>query len=499
MAWVADASLAAAVSNAGGLGLISSINAGTEAVRNEIRKCKELTDKPFGVNIMLQAPNAGEIAKMVVEEGVKILTTGAGSPAQYMEEWKAAGIKVIPVIASVALALKMQAIGATAVVAEGAESGGHVGELNTMPLVPQVVDALDIPVIAAGGICDGRGVAAALMLGADGVQVGTRFLCAEECTVNQAYKDKILKAIEGSKIEITGVYWYGGEASLENVEMLRPKAADADMIFAVGGGKAIDTCKVLAHDTKRPFFTFPTIASTCAACTSLGIVYHPDGSLREYSFSKIPPNHIFIDTEIIANAPVKYLWAGMGDTMAKHYECTISSRNDTPLHSDAMGIALSTMCAGPVIRWGRQAMTDCEAHRASEELTEVVLAIIVSTGFVSNFVQVDYTTGMAHALYNGFTILPAIEANHHLHGEIVSYGILVMLTVDKQYEERDKVLAFNKSIGLPTRLADIDVTPGDLPAATEKALQGIDVRVYPYEVTQQMLIDGVKELEELQK
>ncbi|MBO8484055.1 MAG: nitronate monooxygenase [Bacteroidetes bacterium] len=203
MAWVADASLAAAVSNAGGLGLISSINAGTEAVRNEIRKCKELTDKPFGVNIMLQAPNAGEIAKMVIEEGVKILTTGAGSPAQYMEEWKAAGIKVIPVIASVALALKMQAIGATAVVAEGAESGGHVGELHTMPLVPQVVDALDIPVIAAGGICDGRGVAAAFMLGADGVQVGTRFLCAEECTVNQAYKDKILKASDVSTI-VTG-------------------------------------------------------------------------------------------------------------------------------------------------------------------------------------------------------------------------------------------------------------------------------------------------------
>ena len=203
MAWVADASLAAAVSNAGGLGLISSINAGTEAVRNEIRKGKELTDKPFGVNIMLQAPNAGEIAKMVVEEGVKILTTGAGSPAQYMEEWKAAGIKVIPVIASVALALKMQAIGATAVVAEGAESGGHVGELHTMPLVPQVVDALDIPVIAAGGICDGRGVAAALILGADGVQVGTRFLCAEECTVNQAYKDKILKASDVSTI-VTG-------------------------------------------------------------------------------------------------------------------------------------------------------------------------------------------------------------------------------------------------------------------------------------------------------
>lgn len=203
MAWVADASLAAAVSNAGGLGLISSINAGTEAVRQEIRRCRELTDRPFGVNIMLQAPNAGEIASMVVEEGVKILTTGAGSPAQYMAMWKEAGIKVIPVVASVALALKMQAAGADAVVAEGAESGGHVGELHTMPLIPQVVDALDIPVIAAGGICDGRGVAAAFMLGADAVQVGTRFLSAEECNVHQEYKEKILKATDISTI-VTG-------------------------------------------------------------------------------------------------------------------------------------------------------------------------------------------------------------------------------------------------------------------------------------------------------
>lgn len=194
MAWIADASLASAVSNAGGLGLISSVNAGTEAVRNEIRKCREMTDKPFGVNIMLQAPNAAEIAQMVIEEGVKILTTGAGSPAPYIAAWKEAGIKVIPVVASVALALKMQSAGADAVVAEGAESGGHVGELHTMALIPQIVDALDIPVIAAGGICDGRGAAAAFMLGAEAIQVGTRFLSAEECNVHQVYKEKILKA-----------------------------------------------------------------------------------------------------------------------------------------------------------------------------------------------------------------------------------------------------------------------------------------------------------------
>ena len=203
MAWVADAELAAAVSNAGGLGLISAINAGTEAVRNEIRKCKTLTDKPFGVNIMLQAPNAAEIAEMIVEEGVKIVTTGAGSPAKYLPMWKENGIKVVPVIACVAHAIKMQAAGVDAIVAEGAESGGHVGELHTMPLIPQIVDAVEIPVIAAGGICDGRGAAAAFMLGAEGVQVGTRFLSAAECNVHENYKEKILKATDISTI-VTG-------------------------------------------------------------------------------------------------------------------------------------------------------------------------------------------------------------------------------------------------------------------------------------------------------
>lgn len=203
MAWVADASLAAAVSNAGGLGLISSINTDTEAVRGQVRKCRELTDKPFGVNIMLQAPNAAEVASLVVEEGVKVVTTGAGSPVQYMQMWKEAGIKVIPVIPSVAIALKMQAAGADAVVAEGGESGGHIGELHTMALVPQVVDALDIPVIAAGGICDGRGAAAAFMLGAEAVQVGTRFLSAIECNAHPIYKEKILKATDISTI-VTG-------------------------------------------------------------------------------------------------------------------------------------------------------------------------------------------------------------------------------------------------------------------------------------------------------
>lgn len=194
MAWVADASLAAGVSNAGGLGIIAAMNSNGEQLREEIRKCKKMTDKIFGVNIMLMSPFAEEVSDVVVEEGIKVITTGAGNPGKYMAKWLEAGIKVIPVVPSVALARKMEKDGAFAVIAEGGESGGHVGDLTTMALVPQVVDAVNIPVIAAGGIADGRQIAAAFMLGAQGVQVGTRFLVAEECTISQEYKNKILKA-----------------------------------------------------------------------------------------------------------------------------------------------------------------------------------------------------------------------------------------------------------------------------------------------------------------
>lgn len=194
MAWVAENHLAAAVSAAGGLGLIGGANAPGEVIRDYIKKVKEVTDKPFGVNVMLMSPFADEVAKVVVEEGIKVVTTGAGDPAKYMDMWKAAGIKVIPVVASVALARRMEKYGADAVVAEGTESGGHIGESTTMTLVPQVVDAVSIPVIAAGGIADGRGIAAAFMLGAEAVQMGTRFLVAKECTVHQNYKDRVLKA-----------------------------------------------------------------------------------------------------------------------------------------------------------------------------------------------------------------------------------------------------------------------------------------------------------------
>lgn len=194
MAWISDSSLAAAVSNAGGLGVIAAGNNTPENVRAEIKKAKELTNKPFGVNIMLLSPNADDIARIICEEGVEVVTTGAGSPGKYMEMWKSHNIKVIPVVASTALAKRMERSGAHMVIAEGCEAGGHIGELTTMTLVPQVVDAVSIPVIAAGGIGDGRGMMAAFSLGAKGVQIGTKFLVANECNVHDNYKEKIIES-----------------------------------------------------------------------------------------------------------------------------------------------------------------------------------------------------------------------------------------------------------------------------------------------------------------
>lgn len=204
MAWVGEYHLVAAVSEAGGLGIIGAASAPADIVREQIRKARELTSKPIGVNVMLLNPNADEVAKVIVEEGVEVVTTGAGSPAKFMEMWKAVGVKVIPVVASVAMAKLMERAGADAVVAEGMESGGHIGSATTMTLVPQVVDAVNIPVIAAGGIADGRGFAAAFMLGAQGVQMGTRFVVAKESIVHDNYKQKVIKARDIDS-EVTGM------------------------------------------------------------------------------------------------------------------------------------------------------------------------------------------------------------------------------------------------------------------------------------------------------
>lgn len=280
MAWVAEHHLAAAVSNAGGLGLIGAASAPAEIVREEIRKAKELTDKPFGVNVMLMNPNAEEVAKVVIEEGVKVVTTGAGNPAKFMPMWKEAGVKVIPVVASVAMAKLMERGGADAVVAEGMESGGHVGSTTTMALVPQVVDAVDIPVIAAGGIGDGRGYAAAMMLGASAVQMGTRFVLADESIVHDNYKEKLIKSKDIDS-EVTGLstghpirvirnkmtreYLKKEQegASLEELEMLtlgslRKAVIDGDVVYGsvmagqiAGMLKKKESCAEIIQDVVR--------------------------------------------------------------------------------------------------------------------------------------------------------------------------------------------------------------------------------------------------------
>ena len=232
MAWVAEHRLAAAVSNAGGLGIIGAASAPPEVVREEIRKCKELTDKPFGVNIMLLNPNADEVAAIVVEEGVRVVTTGAGNPAKYMDLWKRADVKVLPVVASVAMAKMMERAGADGVVAEGMESGGHIGQTTTMALVPQVADAVSVPVVAAGGIADGRGLAAAFMLGAEAVQMGTRFVAAKESIVHENYKHQILKAKDIDSV-ITGASTGHPVRSLRNHmtrEYLQLEKGNADFM-----------------------------------------------------------------------------------------------------------------------------------------------------------------------------------------------------------------------------------------------------------------------------
>ena len=222
MAWIADGKLAAAVSQGGGLGIIAAGNAPGDYVREQIQIAKSLTDKPFGVNLMLMSPFADEVAQVVAEEKVAVVTTGAGNPTKYMAQWKEAGVKVIPVVASVAMAKLMTRLGASALIAEGGESGGHVGELTTMVLVPQVCDVTSLPVIAAGGIADGRGVAAAFMLGACGVQMGTRFLSAEECSIHPEYKNRILKATDlCAKAEFGGV----DEATLDEMATGRLRLA----------------------------------------------------------------------------------------------------------------------------------------------------------------------------------------------------------------------------------------------------------------------------------
>ncbi len=317
----------------------------------------------------------------------------------------------------------------------------------------------------------------------------------------EAAEAKIRQAVEG-RIQVLAALWYGGECSEENVALLmaQPALQAAAMVFAVGGGKALDTGKCLAEKLGKPVFTFPTIASTCAACTAVSILYEPDGRFKAPFFLERPPRHAFLDMEILAESPSRYMWAGLGDTYAKYFEATVSSRGEQLPHYTALGIAMSSMCLTPLLTYGQQALQDQEAHRSSYALEQTVLAIIVSTAIVSILVTkeriIDYNTGLAHAVFYALTRFPDLKLEeNHLHGEVVGFGVLVLLLVDGQREMFKRMYDFNRSVKLPIRLEDIDVTEADLARLIPQVLQMPDIAHNPYPVTEEMLWQAFTELQ----
>ncbi|MEA4973815.1 MAG: iron-containing alcohol dehydrogenase family protein [Candidatus Metalachnospira sp.] len=314
-------------------------------------------------------------------------------------------------------------------------------------------------------------------------------------------KDALLNGIAGSDLTITDYVWYGGQATYENAEEIAAMECvkNADIIFAVGGGRVMDTCKVIKEKLDKPMFTFPTIGSNCAATTSIAVIYHPDGSVNNYFYSKTPAEHIFINTKIIAESPEKLFWAGIGDCISKELEAELSIRGHKAAHTALMGNYLSKICIDPLIEYGKKAYEDCKKSIDSFELEQVTLDIIVSTGMVSNFMTTEndyyYNSSLAHGFYNGTSVIPNC-IHDHLHGEIVSFGSLVLLTYDKNYDECDRIMAFHKEMGLPVCMEDIDLTEADLQAVAERASITKEWTCVPYEVTKEKFIAAIKECSE---
>jgi glycerol dehydrogenase-like iron-containing ADH family enzyme len=312
--------------------------------------------------------------------------------------------------------------------------------------------------------------------------------------------DKITAAVEKTNLEIIGTELYGKDCTFEGVEKLRamPSYQKADMVFGVGGGKALDTVKCLCITDDKPVFTFPTIASNCAACTAVSIMYKEDGSFLRPDFYVRPAMHAFIDTEIIAKAPACYMWAGIGDTYAKFYEATISSRDERLEHFTAVGLAVSKMCLDPLLDYGEKGFSDHQKGISSYEVEQLILAIVVTTGIASIFLTKDFTpdynSGLAHAVFYALTSYPVIEEKH-LHGEVVGFGVLLALLVDGQTEEFEKIYQFNKAIQLPVSLEEIDISKEQWEETMERIPQMSDIAHYPYAVMPQMLADAMQALE----
>jgi len=316
----------------------------------------------------------------------------------------------------------------------------------------------------------------------------------------EAGLERLKDKLSGSTLAIVATVLYGTECTYATIDGLAEtaKEAQADMIFGMGGGKAIDVAKGVGARLELPVFTFPTIAATCAATTALSVVYGEDGNFDSFYFYERPAYHCFMDLTVIANAPAKYLQAGMGDTIGKFFECHFSARGDQLEHSSGLGREISNMCYEPLLEYGEQALKDCEKHQVSVALEQAVLANVVSTGLVSLLVLDDYNCAVAHSVYYGLVLLPGFEEKW-LHGNVVAYGVLVQLAIDGDLKEAVRVKEFLKRLDIPTTLKEMEVPVEReyLQAVLTETVSGPDMEHIPYKVTEDMVFEAMKVVETL--
>ncbi|MDN5307942.1 MAG: hypothetical protein PWP16_1305 [Eubacteriaceae bacterium] len=335
-------------------------------------------------------------------------------------------------------------------------------------------------------ICSEYGKKVAVIIGNHGYYQAKPFLEAE---------------LKDSRLDLSEPIFYGGNCTYENIDKLKQMAAviEADMIFAVGGGRVVDTAKILGEKVGKPVFAFPTIASNCSPCTSVSIMYDEKGAFIRPEFLKDPPICAFIHTPLLAKAPIKYLWAGLGDTYAKYYEASISARGDELSHPLSLGVHISGQCAESVLKHGLGALKANEIGQVNDDFEQAALTIIVTTAWVSILVTLshtpDYNSGLAHAIYYTLTTVPGFDEERHLHGEMVAFGVLILLLVDGQDAEFKKVYDFNKKAKLPCRLADLELDMPTMENYLEAVTKMGDISHNPYQITVEMLRAAFVKLE----